>query len=375
MEDFSDQQLFFMRRAIEVGEKGKISAPPNPWVGCVITKNNKIIGEGYHRAQGEPHAERNAIHSATSSLKGAHVYVTLEPCAHYGHTPPCVDLLVKSKVAAVNVAVIDPDERVAGSGIAKLRKAGIVVHVGVGRKEAEDSLRSYLYQREHKQPWVVIKTAASIDGQVSDQDGCSQWITCSKAREDVGKLRAFSQAVIAGADTIISDNPYLTARYPDGSLYPRQPLRVVLDSKGRVPLDSRIFHGPPESLYVTTEACPLVHLESIKNLGVSTLVVKRTPSGVDLSEVYSHLAKRNILQILVEGGSTLHTSFLNSGLVHSLVLYHGNKILGNQRKPIFKDLGLRLNSSKSFYIHKTEIIGNTLKTSWYASDLYPPNET
>lgn len=364
MEDFSEQQLFFMRRAIELGEKGAFSSQPNPWVGCVIVKNGRIIGEGYHEKAGQPHAEEKAIRSASESIEGSEVYVTLEPCCHYGNTPPCVNLLIKYKVAAVYIALLDPDSRVSGRGAASLRKAGICVYEGLGKEEAERSLKSYIYQRTHGKPWVVIKSAATVDGQVADRDGQSQWITCPEARADVGKLRACSQAIIVGSKTVLQDNPLLTARQPSGELYPCQPLRVVVDSKGVVPPEAKIFHSAGKSLYVTTPQSSEDHRKKIEDLGVDLLVTEPQGAKVNLHELMAYLSTTPTLQVLVEGGAALHTAFLKERLVHALVLYLGPKILGDQRNPTFGDLGLRLHSSQKIVPIFSEIIGNSLKTSW-----------
>ncbi|ETR79632.1 Diaminohydroxyphosphoribosylaminopyrimidine deaminase [Chlamydia pneumoniae B21] len=266
MEDFSEQQLFFMRRAIEIGEKGRITAPPNPWVGCVVVQENRIIGEGFHAYAGGPHAEELAIQNASMPISGSDVYVSLEPCSHFGSRPPCANLLIKYKVSRVFVALVDPDPKVAGQGIAMLRQAGIQVYVGIGESEAQASLQPYLYQRTHNFPWTILKSAASVDGQVADSQGKSQWITCPEARHDVGKLRAESQAILVGSRTVLSDDPWLTARQPQGMLYPKQPLRVVLDSRGSVPPTSKVFDKTSPTLYVTTERCPKNYIKSFRFL-------------------------------------------------------------------------------------------------------------
>ncbi|WP_348663258.1 bifunctional diaminohydroxyphosphoribosylaminopyrimidine deaminase/5-amino-6-(5-phosphoribosylamino)uracil reductase RibD [Chlamydia vaughanii] len=364
MEDFSEQQLFFMRRAIALGEKGRITAPPNPWVGCVLVKNGKIIGEGYHKAKGLPHAEQEAVNSASVSIEGCDVYVSLEPCSHYGNTPPCANLLIQHKVAAVYVALLDPDSRVSGKGIAALKQAGIPVYEGLGRQDAENSLKPYLYQRSQGKPWVVIKSAATLDGQVADSDGQSQWITCQEARADVGKLRAASQAIVVGSKTVVKDNPFLTARTASGELYPRQPLRVIVDSSGAVSPKANVFHGPGRSLYATTTRCPKEHIQRIEEMGVDVLITQPVDLKVNLHELNKYLSDEGILQVLVEGGAILHTEFLRARLANAIVLYLGPKIFGDQQKPIFGDLGLRLHSSQEILPKNSEVLGNSLKTTW-----------
>ncbi len=364
MEDFSEQQLFFMRRAIALGEMGRISAPPNPWVGCVIVKNAKIIGEGYHKGPGQPHAEREAFYSSKVSVEGGDVYVTLEPCCHYGNTPPCVDLLIQHKVRRVYVALVDPDPRVSGKGMAALRKAGILVYEGLGKEEATLSLQPYLHQRRQRSSWILIKTASTLDGQVADAKGKSQWITCLEARRDVGKLRAASQAIVVGSQTVIQDNPWLTARTESGELYARQPKRIVLDSVGRVSPQARIFHKPESALYVTTTLCPLKHRENFQNQGIDIFVTQPWEGKVHLLELSQYLSNQNILQVMIEGGPTLQTAYIKANLAHAIVLYIGGKILGDQRKNIFGDLGLQLSSSRKLLLKSSEILGNSLKTFW-----------
>ncbi|AHK63528.1 bifunctional diaminohydroxyphosphoribosylaminopyrimidine deaminase/5-amino-6-(5-phosphoribosylamino)uracil reductase RibD [Chlamydia avium] len=364
MEDFSEQQLFFMRRAIALGEMGKISAPPNPWVGCVIVKHGKIIGEGYHKEKGGPHAESEAIRSSTVSVKGSDMYVTLEPCCHYGSTPPCVDLLIQYGIKHVYVALMDPDPRVSGKGIAALRKAGILVYEGLGKEDAELSLKPYLHQRCYASPWIVIKSASTVDGQVADSSGKSQWITCSEARNDVGKLRAASQAIIVGAQTVIQDNPRLTARTDSGELYFRQPTRIVLDSLGRISPQARMFHTSENALYVTTTLCPEKHVNSFRDRDIEVLVTQPQNLRVNLFELRQYLSNKNILQVVVEGGPVLQTAFIKANLAHAIILYIGGKILGDQRKTIFGDLGLQLDSSKQLLLKSSKIIGNSLRTLW-----------
>lgn len=367
MEDFSEQQLFFMRRAIEIGEKGRITAPPNPWVGCVVVQENRIIGEGFHAYAGGPHAEELAIQNASMPIPGSDVYVSLEPCSHFGSRPPCANLLIKHKVSRVFVALVDPDPKVAGQGIAMLRQAGIQVYVGIGESEAQASLQPYLYQRTHNFPWTILKSAASVDGQVADSQGKSQWITCPEARHDVGKLRAESQAILVGSRTVLSDDPWLTARQPQGMLYPKQPLRVVLDSRGSVPPTSKVFDKTSPTLYVTTERCPENYIKVLDSLDVPVLLTESTPSGVDLHKVYEYLAQKKILQVLVEGGTTLHTSLLKERFVNSLVLYSGPMILGDQKRPLVGVLGNLLESASPLTLKSSQILGNSLKVVWEIS--------
>mgnify|MGYP001038218617 CR=1 FL=1 len=361
MEVSSEQQLFFMREAVALGERGRIFAPPNPWVGCVIVKNGCIIGRGWHKGIGSPHAEVCAFQDQTSSLVGADVYVTLEPCCHFGRTPPCVDLLIKSKVSSVYIALLDPDPRVCKRGVARLKEAGISVYVGIGHEEAKASLQPYLHQRETGLPWVVMKTAASLDGQTSDRRGISQWISGEQARLDVGRLRAESQAVIVGSRTVCLDNPRLSARMPSGDLYERQPLRVAVDSRGSVPLDARVWN--PDSgnvLLATTEQCSKEHIQKLEDRGVE--VWKSSPQQVDLKRLLQYLAEKGCLQVLVEGGARLHSAFWREHLVNAGVIYWGPKFLGDQGSPMLRDLQLCLDNAEHVKITKTFLVGDSVKT-------------
>lgn len=361
MEDFSEQQQSFMRRAIEVGERGRCSSPPNPWVGCLIVKKGKVIGEGFHAKQGLPHAEENAILSATESVAGADVYVTLEPCCHYAHTPPCVELLIKHRVGAVYIALLDPDPRVSHKGVDLLRQAGIPVFIGLEQEQARRSLRPYLQHRMFGLPWIVLKSAATLDGQVADRRGESQWITCPEARADVGVLRQQSQAILVGSKTVLLDNPRLTARTKEGDLYPQQPLRVVLDSRGAVPTSARIFQHPETALYVTTELCPEEHTQQLSEMGVTIFKTAYTASGVDLEKLFFYLASLGVLQVLVEGGRTLLTACFP--YAHAWELYLGNKILGDQNQPLLRDLGLLLPSAREARIFSVIKLGESIKIS------------
>jgi diaminohydroxyphosphoribosylaminopyrimidine deaminase/5-amino-6-(5-phosphoribosylamino)uracil reductase len=304
-----EQQLFFMQRAIELGEKGRITAPPNPWVGCVLVKNGKIIGEGYHERPGTLHAETSALNNVTESPKGATAYVTLEPCAHQGREPPCFEALVGAGISRVVIPFEDPDPQVSGKGIAGLKAAGIEVEMGLGKELCEESLAPYLHHRRTGRPLVHLKIACSLDGKYAAKDGTSQWITNEEARLDAHLLRAQSQAILVGRKTAEQDCPSLTVRHP---AVKASPLRVIIANS---PL---------------REEGPLFD----PSLGETVVF-----SGNSLSQVLDDLGQRGVLQLLVEGGGEVWTSFLKERLVQRLTLYQGNLILGEGR-PIFGDLGI-----------------------------------
>lgn len=328
----------FMLHAIAIGERGRLRAPPNPWVGCVLVRDGIIIGEGYHKADGEPHAEVEALQQAGSKARGATAYVSLEPCAHQGRTPPCAGALVTAGVVRVVIAIEDPDSRVREQGIARLRQAGVEVQVGVCRAEATSSLRSYLHHRRTGSAYCILKAALSLDGRLAAADGSSQWISSPEARVDVHRLRAESQAVLVGAGTALADQPSLTVRSwtaPDV----RQPLRVLIDASGRVPAEGPLFDpGLAPTLVVTTSAAPEARIRDWQNSGADVQLVPPSSLpdsvGVDLAATLLLLGKRGVLQVLVEGGSQVHSSLLREDLGNQLTLYFGAVLLGDRGLPL-----------------------------------------
>lgn len=313
-----------MQRALSLGERGRITAPPNPWVGCVIVKNGEVVGEGFHVAPGMPHAEIVALEQAGERAKDAEVYVSLEPCCHFGRTPPCVEALIKAKVAKVYIPILDPDPRVSGQGVKKLEEAGIKVEIGLCADEAQRTLAPYLHHRTTKLPYTILKTAQSLDGKVSAEDGTSQWITGEMARADVQKLRAESQAILIGAGTARIDQPRLTVRNST-----KQPLRVVLDSKGRLEPTGPLFDlSLAPTLIFTTTLAPKKEWG-----GVEVITLAPEHNKLPLAQVLSILGERNILQLLVEGGPTLHASLFHANLFDQISIYTGNCLLGETAKP------------------------------------------
>jgi diaminohydroxyphosphoribosylaminopyrimidine deaminase / 5-amino-6-(5-phosphoribosylamino)uracil reductase len=330
----AEQQLFFMQRALELGEKGRITAPPNPWVGCVLVKEGRIIGEGYHECPGKPHAEAMALQNASESPKGATAYVTLEPCFHKGRMPPCSEALIKAQVAKVVIPFEDPDPNVSGKGINSLRQAGIEVEVGLGKELCAESLAPYLHHRRTGKPLVHLKIACSLDGKYAAKDGSSQWITNEEARLDAHLLRAQSQAILIGRKTAERDRPKLTVRHPTVQA---TPLRVVLSNH------SFDQEGP---LFDPALGETLVY------------------PGKDLEAVLIDLGKRGVLQLLVEGGGEVWTSFLKKGLADRLTLYQGNLILG-EGKAIFGPLGIQsLSEGIRLSLINSYNIQNNLKSSF-----------
>ncbi|MGH9005989.1 MAG: bifunctional diaminohydroxyphosphoribosylaminopyrimidine deaminase/5-amino-6-(5-phosphoribosylamino)uracil reductase RibD, partial [Acidimicrobiia bacterium] len=288
-----------MAEAVALGERGRLTAAPNPWVGCVIVgSDGQIVGRGFHARAGEPHAEVHALREVGERSRGGTAYVTLEPCAHQGRTPPCAPALVEAGLSRVVVAVLDPDDRVAGRGIEILRAAGITVEVGVGADAGARSLAPYLHHRRTGRPLCLLKTAASIDGRTAAADGTSQWITGPEARADAHRLRAGSGAVVIGAGTALADRPTLTFRnleFEDG-LPPPQPLRVLLDAAGRVPAAGPLFDPSlAPTLVITTPVADPEAKRAWKEAGAEVEEVLFA-GGVDLAAALEVLGRRGVLQ-------------------------------------------------------------------------------
>jgi len=312
-----------MDRAIGLGEQGRRSAPPNPWVGSVVASEGRIVGEGFHARRGEPHAEAIALQAAGDRARGSTVYATLEPCSHHGRTPPCADALIEAGVARVVVAVEDSDPHVHGAGIARLRDAGIDVQVGTGADDAGRSLAPYLHHRRTGGAWCLVKTAMSLDGFTAAADGTSKWITGEEARADAHELRADSQAIVVGSGTALADRPALTVRGVE-SPPSTPPLRVLLDARGRVPAEGPLFDVElAPTLVVTTEHAPVNVTDAWHAAGakVETLPSGFDGHGVELQHVLWLLGRLGVLQAMFEGGSTVHAALLDGLFVDHVTAY------------------------------------------------------
>ena len=317
---------YYMQRALDLAQKGKGKVNPNPLVGAIIVKNGEIIGEGYHEAYGRVHAEINAFNNSIKDVKGATIYVTLEPCSHYGKTPPCVDKIIDKKISKVVIGMVDPNPLVAGKGVTKLQEAGIEVIIGVLEKECKKINEVFIKYITKKQPFVVLKTAMSLDGKIATKTGESKWITGEKARYEVQQLRNQYSAIMVGVDTVIMDNPQLTCRIPNG----RNPIRIVVDSKLRTPLESNIVKSAKDirTILVTTKIASEEKVRLIEELGVVVIKTNCKNGKVDLIESLAKLGEQNIDSILLEGGGTLNYSALKSGIVDKIIAYISPKIIG-----------------------------------------------
>jgi len=331
MSDFTLADHKYMACALKLAKKGQFSSHPNPQVGCVIVIDDKVIGEGWHQSYGAPHAEINALSSATQSVTGATVYVNLEPCSHQGKTGPCCEALIRAGVARVVVACEDPYEKVAGKGIAALNAAGIKVSIGLFESESRKLNRGFFSRIERQKPFVRLKVAASMDGATAMNNGESQWITGSAARADVQKLRASSGAIMTGIGTVKNDDPALTVR--EKNLVLEQPLRVLLDSQLRASPKAKIFHenGRTKVFCINDEK-----RAKLETLNVSIIQTKNSHNHVALSEVLYDLAQEGINDLLVEAGPILSGNLLSLGMIDELVIYQAPHIMGSEVKPMFR---------------------------------------
>ena len=343
MPGFNDSDRAYMARALELAERGRFAALPNPMVGCVIVRDNTVVGEGWHAVAGEAHAEIHALRAAGEKANGATVYVTLEPCVHHGKTPPCADALIRAGVAEVVVGVEDPDPRVDGRGLDALSSAGIKVRSGLLGEEVSALIRGFISRVSRGRPWVRLKVAASLDGRTAMANGQSQWITGPEARADVQRLRAESGAIMTGIGTVLADDPSLTVRDASLDTRGRQPLRVVLDKGLRMPLSAEMLALPGETLIYCTrdgKRKPLVAA------GAEVVKVGQHDDLVDIAEVLDDLGSREVNDVLVEAGPALAGSLLAGGYLDELVIYQAPHIMGSEtlgmfRTPTWTDLGDR----------------------------------
>jgi diaminohydroxyphosphoribosylaminopyrimidine deaminase/5-amino-6-(5-phosphoribosylamino)uracil reductase len=329
---FSALDHAHMAQALRLAERGAYTTDPNPRVGCVLADGEAIVGRGWHERAGAPHAETHALAEAGARARGATAYVTLEPCAHHGRTPPCADALVAAGVARVVAAIEDPSPRVAGQGLAALRAAGIAVEVGLMREPARELNRGFLSRLERGRPWLRVKLAASLDGRVALDDGRSLWITGEAARADNMRWRARSSAILTGVGTVLADDPRLTVRFDDATAF-APPLRVVLDSLLRTPAGARVLDAAAPTLLVCAPEAVAGHREYSAE---RVLSCPRHTTGLGLAVVLAELAQRGINEVQVEAGPTLSGAFVHAGLVDELLLYQNPSLIGDTGRALFQ---------------------------------------
>jgi diaminohydroxyphosphoribosylaminopyrimidine deaminase/5-amino-6-(5-phosphoribosylamino)uracil reductase len=317
----------YMKQALKLARKGLGKTSPNPVVGAVIVKNDRVIVQGYHQRYGGNHAEVNAFRNASENLTGATLYVTLEPCSYYGKTPPCVDAIIRNHIGRVIIGTLDPNPQINGRGVSILNQHGIETKVGVLEAECRHLNEAHFKFMTTGLPLVTVKFAQTLDGRIATATGDSQWISSEKFRRLAHRLRATSDAVMVGIDTVLADNPQLTVRLVKG----RNPTRVVLDSRLRIPLDAEVVKNKEAAptLIATTPHADEKKLSRLREMGVEVLIVKEDENGeVDLKNLLRSLGEREISSVLVEGGAGVITSLLLQNLADKLVVAIAPKIMG-----------------------------------------------
>lgn len=328
---FSASDYTYMAQALRLAEKGLYSTSPNPRVGCVLVRDHRVVGSGWHERAGAPHAEINALAAAGEEARGATAYLTLEPCSHHGRTPPCVDALIKAGVARLVAAMEDPNPLVSGKGNAKLRDAGIEVQTGLMAAASEALNIGFIARMSRGRPWVRIKIAASLDGKTALNNGASQWITSEAARRDGHRLRARSCAIMTGIGSVLADNPRLTVRHLETS---RQPLRVVVDRRLEIPVEARLLRGAGELVFTATASEGTIG--ALHEVGARVIVLPDQNDNVDLDAMMRKLADFEINEVLVEAGWRLNGALINAGLVDELVIYLAPYLIGDAARGMLK---------------------------------------
>ena len=315
----------YIRFALELAHRGEGYTNPNPIVGAVVVKDGEVIGQGWHRRFGGPHAEVFALEEAGEDTAGATIYVTLEPCSHYGKTPPCTDRIIEAGISRVVVACRDPNPLVNGKGIEKLREAGIEVAEGVLEEEAVRANEIFFKFIRTRLPFVQLKLAESLDGRIATRTGDSKWVAGEEARTEVHRLRRRFAAVLVGANTVINDDPLLTVRHVEGP----NPVRVVLDGRGRIPADARMFSEEGRTI-VATAAMSEGKEEDLRELGVEVWRLPGDDTRVDLWELLVRIGKEDLDSLLVEGGGETAAAFLEAGFVDKVSLFIAPIIIGGR---------------------------------------------
>jgi diaminohydroxyphosphoribosylaminopyrimidine deaminase/5-amino-6-(5-phosphoribosylamino)uracil reductase len=323
---------YFMGEALKLAKKGAGRVSPNPMVGAVIVKNSKIKGKGFHRFFGGAHAEINALESAGKEAQGADIYITLEPCSHFGKTPPCVDALINSGIRRVFIGMVDPNPAVSGKGIRKLEKSGISVKTGILENECRRLNESFIKYITKKEPFVILKSAASLDGKIASHTGDSKWITCEKSRKLVHRMRFESDAVMVGVGTVIADDPLLTVRMFKKAK--KEPFRVIIDSGLKIPLASNVLKpqfAEKTIIAVSKEKALSKKADTIKKMGAQVIAVPSKNKRIDLKKLSRILAKQEIASILIEGGSEVNSAALEAGIIDKVMFFYAPLILGGKK--------------------------------------------
>lgn len=357
---------YYMNLAIEIAKKGIGKVSPNPLVGCIIVKNGNILAEGYHEVFGGPHAEVNAINQVEGDLSDCDVYVTLEPCTHYGKTPPCVDLLIKKKPKRVIIAMEDPNPVVKGNGLATLEVNGIEVKLGVLENEAQELNYVYINNILEKRPYITAKFAMTLDGFIAEKNHNSRWISCEESRTDVHKIRSEVDAILVGSGTIRQDNPQLNVRLVEGE----NPLRIVFASHLNLPLKSYILTDEIAKsktiIFCTNDAQNIKLVNQLRENEINVIPVSKDKDGkIDISVALDILYKEyQVGHILLEGGSKMFSTFFKQKLIDKIIIYHSPKILGVGLSPFPNQTQRLLLDEALFKLSEYTQSGEDLKSVW-----------
>ncbi len=346
-----------MSHAIQLAKRGRYTCDPNPRVGCVITKDGQVIAEGWHAVAGEAHAEINALNNC-SDASGCTVYITLEPCSHYGRTPPCVEALINARVNTVIIAMLDPNPMVSGSGIKQLKSAGIIVRQGLQEAEARKLNPGFIKRMVSGLPYARCKMAMSLDGRTALANGESQWISSEQSRRDVHRMRAASSAILTSAESVIKDNSSLNARELDFEF--KQAVRVIVDRQLKIPTQAKIFTIPGK-IIIYTQNDNNGRIKEFENTGAEIIVLPNSQSW--LKNILSHLAKEiEINELMIEAGSNLSGALLEQGLIDELIVYMAPVLLGHDANPLLNLKQIKnLSEAKNIEIKEVRHVGKDLR--------------
>ena len=361
----------WMKRALLLARKGTGRTSPNPLVGAVLVKRGKVVGEGYHAKAGEAHAEIVALQKAGKKARGSTLYVNLEPCTHYGKTPPCAPAVIHAGVRRVVVGMVDPNPLVKGKGISTLKKAGVDVHCGTLEKECMTLNEAFCKYILRKEPFVILKAAATLDGRTATRNGESKWISNEASRRLVHRLRSEVDAVVVGVGTVLKDDPLLTARIRGG----RDPVRIILDSHLRIPEDARVIGlSSSRTLIATTPLAPKKKVERLEKTGARVLFIESRKGRVDLRAFLSRMGEMGMMSLLVEGGSRVNGAFLDEGLVDKLLLFLSPRVMGDPLAlGIFQGRGVdHLDDSASVKDVRVRRIGEDILVEGYMEGRVEP---
>ena len=324
---------YYMNLALDLARKSEGQTNPNPLVGAVIVKSGKVVAKGYHEKAGLPHAEAIALNKAGTKARGADLYVNLEPCCHHGRTPPCTEAIISAGIKRVILGIRDPNRLVNGRGIRFLRKQGVEVVIGVLRRDCHKINEHFIKYITTGRPWVILKSAVSLDGKIATRTGDSKWITGSKARAYAHRLRSRVDAILVGAETVRMDDPQLTVRPKKKGM--RNPVRIIVSGKGSISTSAKIFNNAHKErvIYVANASLPLIRKKKLQKIGVEVLLVKYRKKKVDLPLLMDALGKMKITSIMIEGGSEISGNALKEKLIDKLIYFLAPKIIGGKNAP------------------------------------------